>query len=96
MKLRRETGYSIGVFSVCDHFLLYPQDVSLLLEDYMETDFNAILEDGSPDELGELLVTMWRQCGEGDFTIATNALAKEYMRHEGKMCSLYRLPLIVR
>jgi hypothetical protein len=61
----------------------------------METDFNAILEDGSPDELGELLVTMWRQCGEGDFTIATNALAKEYMRHEGKMREVVRCMLVL-
>lgn len=61
---------------------VYKDDISLILEDYMETQFNTILEDGSPDELGELLVTMWRQCGEGDFTIVTNALAREFVRHE--------------
>jgi hypothetical protein len=27
---------------------------------------------------------MWRECSTGDFTIATNALAREYVRHEGK------------
>ena len=27
-----------------------------MLEDYMELNFNTILEDGSTDELGELLV----------------------------------------
>ena len=27
---------------------------------------------------------MWRECCTGDFTIATNALAREYVRHEGK------------
>ena len=26
---------------------------------------------------------MWRECCTGDFTIATNALAREYVRHEG-------------
>jgi hypothetical protein len=50
----------------------------------MESDFNTLCEDESPDELGELLVTMWKQCGDGDFTLATNALAREFTRHEGK------------
>ena len=27
---------------------------------------------------------MWRECCTGDFTIATNALAREYVRHEGE------------
>ena len=43
---------------------------------------NIICEDGSPDELAELLVTMWRECGEGNFTLVTNALAREYTRHD--------------
>lgn len=25
---------------------------------------------------------MWRECSAGDFTLSTNALAREYMRHE--------------
>ena len=61
---------------------VYKDDIGLILEDYMETQFNTILEDGSPDELGDLLVTMWRECGEGNFTLANNALAREYVRHE--------------
>ena len=61
---------------------VYKDDIALVLEDYMETQFSTILEDNSPDELGDLLVTMWRQCGEGDFTLVTNALAREYVRHE--------------
>ena len=32
------------------------QDISFVLEDYMELNFNTILEDGSTDELGDLLV----------------------------------------
>lgn len=48
----------------------------------METNFNTVCEDNSPDELGDLLVTMWRQCCAGDFTLATNALAREFVRHE--------------
>ena len=31
-----------------------------------------------------LKVTMWRECSAGDFTLATNALAREYVRHEGE------------
>lgn len=61
---------------------IYKDDVTIVLEDFLETNFNTICEDGSPDELGDLLVTMYRQCGEGDFTIATNALAREFVRHE--------------
>lgn len=34
-----------------------PQDISFVLEDYMEVNFNTILEDGSTDELGDLLVS---------------------------------------
>jgi pre-rRNA-processing protein TSR2 len=54
----------------------------MLLEDAMETQFNTICEDGSTEEIGELIVLMWNQCSEGDFTLATNALAREYSRHE--------------
>ena len=61
---------------------VYKDDIALVLEDYMETQFSTILEDNSPDELGDLLVTMWRQCCGGDFTLVTNALAREFVRHE--------------
>jgi len=47
----------------------------------METEFNTICEDGSTDEIGDLICTMWRQCLEGDYTLVTNALAREYARH---------------
>eukprot|EP01031_Cornospumella_fuschlensis_P028463 gene28463-34360_t len=61
---------------------IYKDDISLVLEDYLETNFNTICEDGSPDELGELFCTMWRQCCAGDFSTVSNVLAKEYVRHE--------------
>jgi pre-rRNA-processing protein TSR2 len=61
---------------------VYKDDIGLILEDYLETEFNTILEDGSPDELGELFVTMWRECMEGNFERVTNILAKEFVRHE--------------
>ena len=32
---------------------------------------------------------MWRECSAGDFTIATNALAREYVRHEGNQLNLF-------
>ena len=54
----------------------------MFLEDYLEQQFNTVLEDGSPDELGEMLCTMWRQCGEGNFTMTTTALAQESARRE--------------
>lgn len=40
--------------------LFSSQDISFVLEDYMELNFNTILEDGSTDELGELLVSYQR------------------------------------
>eukprot|EP01039_Chlorochromonas_danica_P009744 gene9744-10778_t len=61
---------------------VYKDDISLVLEDYLDTQFSTVCEDGSPDELGELFVTMWRQCCEGDMSMVTNILAKEYVRHE--------------
>lgn len=48
----------------------------------MDTKFSTICEDESTDEIGDLFVTMWRQCGEGNFTLVTNALAREFVRHE--------------
>jgi len=47
----------------------------------METDFNTICEDESTEELGDLLCLMWTQCGVGDYTLVTNALAREFYRH---------------
>jgi hypothetical protein len=61
---------------------IYKDDVSLVLEDYLDTQFSTICEDGSPDELGEVFVAMWRQCCIGDFSMVTSTLAKEYVRHE--------------
>jgi hypothetical protein len=43
----------LRTFTLCNLFL---QDISFVLEDYMEVNFNTILEDGSTDELGDLLV----------------------------------------
>lgn len=39
---------------------IFLQDISFVLEDYMEVNFNTILEDGSTDELGDLLVSLLR------------------------------------
>ena len=61
---------------------VYKDDISLVLEDYLETEFSTICEDESPDELGELFCTMWRQCLEGNYQMVTDILAKEYVRHE--------------
>ena len=48
----------------------------------METDFNTVCEDESTDEIGELLVNLWRQCGEGDFTIVNKIISTESKRLE--------------
>lgn len=60
---------------------IYKDDISLVLEDFLETNFETICEDDSPDELGDLLVQMYRECGLGDFTLVTNSLSREFQRH---------------
>eukprot|EP01035_Chromulina_nebulosa_P017324 gene17324-22865_t len=59
---------------------VYKDDVSLILEDYLETFFNTICEDGSPDEVGDILVNMWRKCCDGDFTFVESIIKKENNR----------------
>jgi len=61
---------------------VYKDDVALVLEDYLEVNFFTVCEDGSTEEVGDILCTMWRQCCEGDFTLVHNSLAREYVRHE--------------
>ncbi len=61
---------------------VYKDDITLILEDYLEQEFNTICEDGSPEELGEMFCVMWRKCCNGDFTMVTDVLAREYVRHE--------------
>jgi hypothetical protein len=53
---------------------LFKDDVSLLLDDIMESSFNTICEDESTDEIGQLLCTMFHQCCNGDLTLVTEAL----------------------
>jgi pre-rRNA-processing protein TSR2 len=55
---------------------VYKDDVALELEDYLETHFNCLCEDGSPEEIGQLLCIMWRECIAGDFTRVNELLAK--------------------
>ena len=64
---------------VCSLFVIL-QDVAMLVEDYVEGEFNMVCEDGSPDEIGEIVVTMYRQCAEGDFSLVNTTLAREKVR----------------
>ena len=48
----------------------------------METHFNTMCDDGSPDEIGELLALMWRQCCVGNFELVSTTLGREFVRHE--------------
>lgn len=60
--------------------IIYKDDVALVLEDFMETHFNTLLEDGSSEEIGELLCTMWRACSVGDFAMSSEIRRKEALR----------------
>ncbi len=42
--------------------------------------FHTVCEDGSTDEIGELLVALYRQCGAGDFSQVNAILEKESRR----------------
>jgi pre-rRNA-processing protein TSR2 len=59
---------------------IYKDDVSFVLEDYMESNFNTVCDDGSADELGELFVDMWRKCCAGEFAMVQDILEKERKR----------------
>lgn len=59
---------------------IYKDDVAFVLEDYMESNFNTVCDDGSADELGELFVEMWRKCCAGDFVMVQDIIEKEKKR----------------
>ena len=61
---------------------VYKDELVMLLEDVLEVNFNVICEDGSIEEISELIILMWKQCGLGDFTIAINTLGRETNRSE--------------
>lgn len=48
----------------------------------MDSHFHTVCDDGSPEEIGELLCTMWRQCCTGEFGLVHSVLGKEFVRHE--------------
>lgn len=66
---------------------VYKDDIVLVLEDYLETHFNTICEDGSPEELGELFVQLWRQCCAGDFAMVRDIMSKEATRNKASVVS---------
>ena len=77
------------VDEIVDLFLgpdkIYRDDIALLLEDYLDTVFFTVCEDGSTDDLGDKFCAMWRECIEGKSDIVTDVLSKEWMRHELQM-----------
>jgi pre-rRNA-processing protein TSR2 len=62
---------------------IFKDDVSLILDDVMETNFNTICEDESTDELGQIICDMFYQCTTGDLTIVTRTLNQEKARSSG-------------
>jgi hypothetical protein len=67
-----------NIFNAPD--IIYKDDIALLLDEYMEDNFNATCEDGSTDEIGDLLVSMWRQCIVGDITLVSSVVSRESAR----------------
>lgn len=58
---------------------VWKDDVELLLEEYMEVNFNTICED---DSLGIKFCDMWKECIVGKTNMVSAELGKEYQRHE--------------
>jgi hypothetical protein len=56
------------------------QEIAILIEDYCDEQFSMVCEDGSPEEIGELLIQMWRECSEGEFRLVSNVVAREIDR----------------
>ena len=52
----------------------------MLIEDFVESHFNMICEDGSPEEIGEIIVAMYRQCAEGDYSLVSATIERERTR----------------
>mmetsp|Transcript_26601 Transcript_26601/g.39528 ORF Transcript_26601/g.39528 Transcript_26601/m.39528 type:complete len:182 (-) Transcript_26601:85-630(-) len=59
---------------------MYKDEISMLIEDYVDAEFSMVCEDGSPDEIAELLLAMYREAREGNFTLVQNALNREQAR----------------
>ena len=59
---------------------VYKDDVALVLEDFLDTRFHTVCEDGSPEEIGDLLCNLWKSCCEGDFSRAERIQAQERSR----------------
>lgn len=59
---------------------IYKDDIALVLEDFLESQLNVVCEDGSPDEIGEIVCRMWRECCADDFSTVERTLNQERMR----------------
>jgi hypothetical protein len=46
----------------------------------LDEHFHTTCEDGSTEEIGDILVTLYRQCGLGDFTLSQNLRARAAAR----------------
>lgn len=90
LKWCSKSNISVGL--KCGHYLeatvsqIILLSIWLLILHLSENWFNLLLTDFEPSNLTFWQVTMWRECSAGDFTLATNALAREYVRHEGAFC----------
>jgi len=60
---------------------IFKDDVSLILDDVMETNFNTICEDESTDDLGQIMCDMFNQCCVGDLTNVQRTLNQEQARN---------------
>lgn len=54
----------------------------MLIEDFVDCHFSLICEDESPEEIGELLITMWRECKDGNYQLVQNVIQREREKHD--------------
>lgn len=62
---------------------IFKDDVSLILDDVMESNFCTICEDDSTDDLGQIICDLFNQCCVGDLTIVHRMLNQEAERNKG-------------
>lgn len=64
---------------------VYRDDVVLVLEDYLEDQLKTICEDGSPDEIGQVLCSMWSECIVGNYNMVNTMIARERARRNANV-----------
>jgi hypothetical protein len=59
---------------------VFRDEIAFILEDHLDEQFHTTCEDGSTEEIGEILVRLYRECGLGNFTLSNSLQARAAAR----------------